>query len=337
MSKDRFKLHLPMIITSIVTVVMIAIVILTSYLRVPLSLPSPGVIYDYSPGISVKTLAHQLLEAEVITHPTLFEWYVRFNGYDKTLQAGEYYFYQGINIRGVVYMMRTGKVIKRALRVQEGSNVRDLIVTLQTNPLVNQTIDYSDPAWFKLIDPTLAHPEGQFMPETYFYSKGSTDIKLLKRMHKDLKQFLEQEWEARDKNLPYQTPYEALIAASIIEKETGVESEREIISGVIVRRLAKNMRLQMDPTVIYGLGTTYDGNITKKDLLTPTAYNTYTVTGLPPTPIAMPSKQSIHAAMHPAAGTSLYFVANGDGSHTFSDTLEQHNQAVEHYLKVTKP
>lgn len=335
MSNAYHKTHLPLIITSLVTVVLIVIVILTSTLRSLLPIPSPGVVYEFAPGITVKELSKQLTDQEVITHPKLFEWYVRFNRYDKTMQAGEYYFPQGISMRDVVSMLRKGKVIKHAIRVQEGWTINDLIAEIQTQSSISHTLDFSDPVWFSQIDPDIKHPEGQFMPETYFYSKGSSDLKLLRRMHRDLMQYLADEWKTRAQDLPYQDPYQALIAASIIEKETGIDAEREIISGVLVRRLAKNMRLQMDPTVIYGLGKSYDGNITKNDLQQITPYNTYQVDGLPPTPIAMPSKKSIHAALHPLPGTSLYFVAKGDGSHTFSDTLEQHNTAVGNFLKAS--
>lgn len=328
--------HLPVIITSIATFLVLLIVILNSLLRSSLTIPSPGVVYDFTPGISVKTLAQQLVDNEVITNPALFEWYVRFNRYDKTMQAGEYYFPQGINMRGVVSMLRSGKVIKRAFRVHEGWTIRDLIAELQAQALIQHTINFDDPQWFAQISSDIKHPEGEFMPETYFYSKGSSDVNLLKRMHRDLKQYLMSEWAARSTDVPYTDPYEALIVASIVEKETAIDSERETIAGVVIRRLAKKMRLQMDPTVIYGLGASYNGNITKNDLKQATPYNTYVIDGLPPTPIALPSRQSIYAALHPSPGTSLYFVAKGDGSHTFSDTLEEHNTAVSNFLKATK-
>lgn len=331
------KNHFPVIITSIVTCLMIAIVILASLLRQPLPIPSPGVVYEFSPGISVQTLGQELADNQVITRPWLFDWYIRMNGFDTQLQAGEYYFPQGINTRGVAVMILKGKVIKRMLRIHEGWNINQLVLEMKNQPLIKQTLDYNNPNWFKNIFPDMTHPEGQFMPDTYVFKKGISDEQLLKRMHRDLIKSLDAEWAERDPNTPYKTPYDALIVASIVEKESAIPTEREAIAGVLIRRLAKKMRLQMDPTVIYGMGKNYQGNITKNDLRNPTPYNTYVINGLPPTPIALPSRQSIHAALHPAPGTSLYFVAKGDGSHIFSDTLEAHNAAVLKYILHGQP
>lgn len=328
--------HLPAVLTTVVVSLLIVITIITSMLRSALPIPSPGVVYDYSPGISVSTLGQQLANHEVIKHPWLFDAYIRLNGYDTGLQAGEYYFPQGISTRGVALMLHKGQVIKRLFRVQEGSTVNQLIHEIQNQVLIKQTLDYSDPDWFKKIIPEANHPEGQFMPDTYVYKKGNSDVTILKKMHKDLTKFLDDEWANRDPSTPYKTPYEALIVASIVEKEASIPTEREAIAGVLVRRLAKKMRLQMDPTVIYGMGTNYHGTITKADLLKPTPYNTYTIDGLPPTPIALPSRQSIHAALHPSPGSSLYFVAKGDGSHVFSNTLDEHNAAVVKYILTNK-
>jgi UPF0755 protein len=324
--------HLPVILTSVVTVIMVIIVILSSMLISPLNLPSPGVIYEFSPGISVQTLGQELADHEVIKHPWLFDAYLRMNSFDTALQAGEYYFPQGISTRGVAMKIFKGQVIKRSIRVHEGWTVNQLINEMKNQTLIKQTLDYSDPNWYKKIIPDATFPEGLFMPDTYIYKKGISDILLLKRMHRDLQKFLNVEWNNRDPSVPYQSPYQALIVASIVEKETAIPMEREEVAGVLVRRLAKKMRLQMDPTVIYGMGTNYHGTITKNDLRNPTPYNTYLIDGLPPTPIALPSRQSIHAALHPQPGTSLYFVAKGDGSHIFTDTLEDHNAAVLKYI-----
>jgi len=328
MPRKLFKDHLPLLLTGFAAFLMAIIATLALLLQTPLPIPSPGVVFEVEPGVGVKILARQLKESEVIIYPRLFEWYTRMNGHDTALQAGEYYFPQGISTRAVAKKLLNGQVIKRSLRIQEGWAVHDLIFQLQNDPLIKQTINYSDPNWFG------AAPEGQFMPDTYFYTKGTTDLQLLKRMHEDLKKYLEAQWEARDLQVPYHDSYQALIAASIIEKEAAIPSEREAVAGVLVRRLKQGMRLQMDPTVIYGLGQAYTGKITINDLKNPTPYNTYVIFGLPPTPIALPSRQSIHAALHPLPGTSLYFVAKGDGSHTFSDTLEEHNAAVVKYLKT---
>lgn len=179
------------------------------------------------------------------------------------------------------------------------------------------------------------HPEGLFFPDTYFFEKGTTDIALLKTAYDKMKLVLEQEWKDKEQNLPLETPYQALILASIVEKETGASEERAQIAGVFTRRLQKGMLLQTDPTVIYGMGDSYKGNIRSKDLRQATAYNTYVITGLPPTPIAMPGQQAIHAALHPLKGKSLYFVAkgNGEGTHVFSATLREHNNAVNKYQR----
>jgi UPF0755 protein len=177
----------------------------------------------------------------------------------------------------------------------------------------------------------LYHPEGWFFPDTYYYSKNTTIFTLLKQAHKRMRAELDIAWKSKDDNLPYTTSYEALIMASIIEKETGQANERAEISGVFVRRLKQGMRLQTDPTVIYGMGGDHDGNIRLRDLRAYTAYNTYRIDGLPPTPIAMPGLASIEAALHPKSGSSLYFVARGDGSHHFSDTISEHQEAVRKF------
>lgn len=328
-----FKDHLPLILTGIAALLMTVVAFSALSLQTPSSVASPGIVFNLEPGVGVKGLAHQLYSAEVIKSPLLFEWYVRMNGYDRRLKSGEYYFPQGISTRAVAKKISKGQVIRRSLRIQEGWTIYDLMLALETNPFIKHTIDYSDPQWFLPIQP---HPEGQFMPDTYSFTKGMTDVQLLKRMHEDLQRYLDEQWEERDLQVPYKTPYEALIAASIIEKETAIPSEREAVSGVLVRRLNKGMRLQMDPTVLYGMTQQYSGKITKSDLKDLNLYNTYAHQGLPPTPICLPSRQSIRAALHPLPGTSLYFVAKGDGSHTFSNTLEEHRVAVEKYLQLDK-
>jgi UPF0755 protein len=334
MLKKIIQDHLPLLLTGMAAFIMTMIAALALLLQTPLPVPSPGVVFELEPGVGVKILARQLKENEVITHPRLFEWYTRMNGHDRVLQAGEYYFPQGISTRGVAKKLLNGQVIKRSLRIQEGWTVHDLVLQLQHDPLLKQTIDFADPNWFALISLPAVHPEGQFMPDTYLYTKGMTDLQLLKRMHEDLQKYLDTEWSARDPQVPYLNAYQALVAASIIEKETAIPAEREAVAGVLVRRLKQGMRLQMDPTVIYGLGQSYTGKISKNDLKAVNPYNTYVILGLPPTPIALPSRQSIHAALHPLPGTSLYFVAKGDGSHAFTDTLEEHNAAVAKYQKL---
>jgi UPF0755 protein len=203
---------------------------------------------------------------------------------------------------------------------------------LKQDPVITHTLQAPDARQLMLeLELDKAHAEGWFFPDTYHFVRGTTDKDLLQRAYASMRSQLEEQWQQREEGLPYRRPYEALIMASIIEKETGIPEEREQIAGVFVRRLQKGMRLQTDPTVIYGIGESYDGNIRLRDLRTDTPYNTYTRSGLPPTPIAMPGLAAIRAALHPAAGDSLYFVASGGGAHVFSSTLEQHNEAVIKY------
>lgn len=232
----------------------------------------------------------------------------------------------------MIGLWKRGEVVQYSLTLVEGWNFRQLRSALQNQPKLQQTLDgLSDAEIMAHIGAPELHPEGRFFPDTYRFTRGTSDADLLRRAYARLEQVLEEEWQQRSEGLPYQNAYQALVMASIIEKETGVPEERGEIAGVFVRRLARGMLLQTDPTVIYGMGERYKGRITRTDLRTPTPYNTYTNAGLPPTPIAMVGREAIHAALHPADGTSLYFVARGDGSHVFSDTLDQHNRAVREY------
>jgi UPF0755 protein len=216
--------------------------------------------------------------------------------------------------------------------VVEGWTFQQLLDALRENEAIRQTLTDRDGAAImaQLGKPDL-HPEGQFAPDTYRFPRGTSDLEFLRRAHNTLQEWLDSAWRERAEDLPYDSAYDALIMASIIEKETGLASEREAIAGVFVRRLKRTMRLQTDPTVIYGMGSAYNGNIRRADLRRDTPYNTYTRHGLPPTPIALPGRESLHAALHPAEGDALYFVAKGDGSHQFSATLEEHLDAVRLY------
>jgi UPF0755 protein len=221
--------------------------------------------------------------------------------------------------------------------VIEGTTFKQLIEALKKDALVKKEVsNLPMDQLLKALDIPYTHAEGLFAPDTYFFAKGESDKKILTDLYKRQMKALDEAWANRAANLPYKDKYEALIMASIIEKETNVDRELEQVSGVFARRLQLGMRLQTDPTVIYGMGDKYTGNITRQDLRTPTAYNTYTINGLPPTPIALPSKKAIEATMHPDNSKNIYFVATGNGGHTFSETLEQHNQAVKEYLSVLK-
>ncbi|WP_109126842.1 endolytic transglycosylase MltG [Dyella sp. C11] len=245
------------------------------------------------------------------------------------LHAGEYALTPGMTPRDLLLNMATGKVLQRNFTIVDGWNFKELRQALaKADKLRQDGAALDDAALMAKIGAPGEMPEGRFLPETYAYVKGDSDLDILRRAHAAMAKMLDASWPQRDKDLPLATPYEALILASIVEKETGRADERARIAGVFVRRLQTHMLLQTDPTVIYGMGDAYAGNIHKSDLTTDTPYNTYTRAGLPPTPIAMPGKPAIDAALHPAQGTELYFVARGDGTHVFSSTLDEHNHNV---------
>lgn len=252
------------------------------------------------------------------------------------LQVGEYALPAGITPRELLVAMRDGKVIRRRVTIVEGWSWKQLRAALdRAEPLLHATAGMDDAALMRALGHPGVHPEGRFLPETYLYTRGDSDLDLLRRAYEAMADTLAKAWASRADGLPLQTPEQALVLASIVEKETGVAAERPRIAGVFLRRLQEGMRLQTDPTVIYGMGEAYSGNIRRADLARDTPYNTYTRAGLPPTPIAMPGADAVHAATHPAQGEALYFVAVGDGSgrHVFSDTLAEHQAAVRAYLQ----
>jgi UPF0755 protein len=228
-------------------------------------------------------------------------------------------------------MMVQGKVRRYQVTLVEGQTVRQYLAVLHAHPQIINTLQQGDPDSVAKAIAIDGSAEGWIYPDTYQFTKGATDLQLLKRAHQTMQGVLQQEWQRRADALPLNNAYQALVLASIIEKETGVTAEREAIAGVFTRRLQQRMRLQTDPTVIYGMGARYKGKITRADLARKTPYNTYRINGLPPTPIASPGRAAIYAALHPKAGDALYFVAKGDGSHQFSATLAQHNKAVRQY------
>ena len=253
-----------------------------------------------------------------------------------SLKVGEYALEPGTTPRGLLMDMRDGKVLVYRFTIVEGWNIRQLRAALAAaSPLVHETTSLDDAALMQRLGREGQHPEGRFLPETYVYSRGDSDLDVLARAHEAMELALADAWKTRDPDVPLQSAEEALILASIIEKETGIASERPQIAGVFARRLKLGMRLQTDPTVIYGIGSAYDGNIRRIHLTTDTPYNTYTRAGLTPTPIAMPGVDALRAAVNPEPGDTLYFVALGDGSgrHAFSATLAEHNAAVGRYLR----
>ncbi|APU29763.1 UPF0755 protein [Pseudomonas sp. NFACC19-2] len=273
------------------------------------------------------------LEAEgVIDNAFWLRLYWRFNLRAPAMHSGEYRLLPEYNARDMLGLWQRGEVVQYSLTLVEGWNFRQVRAALARQERLEQRLaDLSDAQLMERLGLAGQNPEGRFFPDTYRYVRGMSDEDLLKQANVRLESVLAEEWQKRAEGLPYREPYDALIMASMIEKETGVPEERGEIAGVFVRRLRMGMRLQTDPTVIYGMGERYNGRITRADLRTPTPYNTYTIDGMPPTPIAMVGREAIHAALNPLDGTTLYFVARGDGSHVFSNTLAEHNRAVREY------
>jgi UPF0755 protein len=294
--------------------------------------------YMVKPGTGLSALASELHRRGVIweTRSLILLGYVTFT--KREFKTGEYRFRDGISARGILEQVAAGRVVEYPFRIGEGATFRQTLDELARAPHLAKTLQGLTYAQIMAkLDAPGVHPEGRFYPDTYFYAAGNTDLSVLRRAHAKMQTRLQREWENRDPSVPLASPDEALILASIVEKETGKAEERRMIAGVFVNRLKKNMRLQTDPTVIYGLGEKFDGNLRKRDLLADTPYNTYTRRGLPPTPIAMPSGEALHAALHPESTRALFFVSRGDGSHVFSDTIEQHNQAVSKYQLGGRP
>lgn len=308
---------------------------LQAYLDRPLALNASQLI-EVTPGSSLQQVARRLERDAGLAHPRLFSYWASSEGFDRAIRAGEFIISPGMNPRTAMQHLLTGPLVQYPFTFIEGTTVRSALESLWESPKLRVTLrDSSDEEILAAIGSDLPSLEGALFPDTYFYTAGTTDQALLRRASTRLQQLLEQEWEARSVSLPYASPYESLILASIIEKETGLLSEREQIAGVFVRRLQRGMRLQSDPTVIYGMGEAYNGNIRRVDLETSTPYNTYRISGLPPTPIAMSGRGAIHASLHPLDEPYLYFVATGDGGHQFSTTLEEHNAAVRRYQSRT--
>jgi UPF0755 protein len=274
---------------------------------------------------------------QVVEWPRVFALWGRAQDAARRIQAGEYQLEPGVTPAGILQQLVEGRVKLYSLTLLEGWTLRDVLAALADSPAIEVTLDPANPGTAFLVDDPLTAgtaAEGWFYPETYSVPRGTTDVEVLRRANALMVEKLQSAWAARSADLPLKSPYELLILASIIERETAVDAERNQVAGVFIRRLRKGMRLQTDPTVIYGLGEAYDGNLTRKDLLTDTPFNTYTRAGLPPTPIGMPSEASLLAAGHPDDGNALYFVASGeaDGTHVFSATLEEHNAAVAAYI-----
>jgi UPF0755 protein len=288
-------------------------------------------IFLVETGTSFTATTNKLSKEGVLLHPVLLRFYARVTN-RTIIRSGEYLLEQGMTPLQLLSLFNAGNVMRHQLTMVEGRTVRQILQMLSAEEKLQKKLKgLSDQQLMALLGVHGNSLEGLLFPDTYQYTVDSSDLDLLKEANQKLEQVLEEEWQTRDGNLPYKNAYDALIMASIIEKETGTPEERSAIAGVFVRRLQKGMKLQTDPTVIYGLGDAYAGNLTRKHLLLDTPYNTYTRSGLPPTPIALAGREAIHAALHPEDGDTLYFVGKGDGHHYFSSTLAEHEKAVRRF------
>lgn len=302
------------------------------FLKKPIQLPQAGIVYFIAPGSSLSKVANDLTQQKILTSKTraYFLFYAFLTGKFNFLKYGEYYFPANITAGQLFHKLSRGLVYQRRFTLIEGWSFKQVLEAIQKAPFLKRT--FSDERdLFRVFPLPYVNPEGIFSPDTYFYYRGMTDLAVLKKAYNLMQKQLEKSWNKRDLNLPLHSPYEALILASIVEKEAKLDEERSLIAAVFLQRLRQGMKLQADPTIIYGLGEHYSGVLSKEALQTDTLYNTYLHLGLPPTPIALPSKKSMHAVLHPAQTLALYFVAKGDGSHHFSNTLAEHAAAVKQY------
>ncbi|MEO8445006.1 MAG: endolytic transglycosylase MltG [Gammaproteobacteria bacterium] len=312
---------------------------INDFLDQPLAIPPDGYVLDVRSGTAWSALAAQVGTAGLTTHPQVLRAYGRLAGHAGRIRAGEFLLAPGTTPAQLLQQLVAGRVVLHKFTLVEGWSIQDIVRAVRAQPALDQTLDDARagelPAGLaRQLELAWPSAEGAFLPETYLFARGTTDRELLSRAHQALVEQLDRSWTGRRAGLPIASPYELLVLASIIERETALASERPVIAGVFIRRLQKGMRLQTDPTVIYGLGERFDGNLTRRDLDADSPWNTYTRTGLPPTPIAAPSAAAIEAAANPADGDALFFVATGagDGSHHFSATLKEHEAAVRDYL-----
>ncbi|KRG70859.1 endolytic transglycosylase MltG [Pseudoxanthomonas dokdonensis] len=311
-----------------------------AFSRGPLATVAPHSRVTVAPGDSFRGMLARM-RGQGVSQGSDLEWLLLGRQLDAAgkLKVGEYALEPDDSPRELLLRMRNGKTIQYRFTIVEGWNIRQLRAAInRASPLKHLSAEMDDAALMTALGHAGEHPEGRFLPETYLYTSSDSDLDVLKRAHAAMQKALAAAWKARQPGLPLVNADEALVLASIIEKETGLASERPAIAGVFVRRLEQGMKLQTDPTVIYGIGSGYDGNIRRRDLVTDTPYNTYTRFGLPPTPIAMPGVDALQAAVRPQPGKALYFVAVGDGSgrHVFSDSLSAHNTAVSTYLRTRR-
>ena len=317
-----------------VAIVLMALIVLTVYLKDyadrPLSEEFRDVRLQIAPGMSFKSATSELIEHGMIDGAWSWRIFASLSGVTHKIKAGEYLLSATLTPRQLLRKLVQGDTIRYSITVIEGSTFKQLWDAIKGNDKITQTLGSPVELQEKLgLDD--ANPEGWFYPDTYHFSSGITDLQFFQRIHKHMRRVLDEEWVSRKGELPIVSPKEALILASIIEKETSVDQERNLIAAVFSNRLKRGMRLQADPTVIYGMGELFDGDLSRKDLKTETPYNTYTRKGLPPTPIALPSRASIAAALNPANSEMIYFVSKRDGTHHFSSTYKEHRAAVIKY------
>jgi UPF0755 protein len=295
---------------------------------------SPSMEFSIKPGSGVRGAARQIAEAGIPVQPWLLELVARVSGKSSRIKAGTYEIEPGTTPTRLVEQLVRGEFAQESLAVIEGWSFKQMREAIAAHThLKHDTASLSEKELLAKVAPNFEHAEGLFFPDTYLFAKGASDLQVYRQAHAMMMKKLDDGWAKRAQGLPYKSPYEALIMASIVEKETGQKSERNMIAGVFVNRLKRGMLLQTDPTVIYGMGDAYQGNIRKRDLQTDTPYNTYTRAGLPPTPIALPGVASLTAALDPARTDSLYFVSRGDGTSHFSSNLNEHNQAVNKFQR----
>ena len=305
----------------------------TQFIESSIQLNDGENIYNVKKGSTFSRVATELEEEGVITSKDYFRVLAKINQQENKLKAGEYQLTAEMKPNDLLKMLTSGRSLQYKQTIIEGKSFNEMAASIRKNPhLVHTLSDDEYGEIMQKLEGEVTHPEGMFLADTYNFPRGTTDLQFLKRSYDELQEHLLSAWDGRDEGLPLESPYDALILASIVEKETGHEDERGMIARVFINRLNKGMMLQTDPTVIYGMGDKYKGNIRKKDLRTDTPYNTYTRAGLPPTPIAIPGKASIDAVMHPAEGDVYYFVAKGDGTSYFSKNYKEHKRAVVKYI-----
>lgn len=336
-TRTLLRFSIGLLAVAAIAAVVIAVTLGFDAYRRPLPLPRSPYDFEVPPGATLVRVARALEADGVLAHPAALVWLARLRGVDRGIKAGSYEIERGIDLPQLLAKLTQGDVTQIAVTIVDGITFAQLRRELHAVPRLADTLDgLSDADVLARIGASASSPEGLFFPDTYFVPAGSSDMALLTRAHRALVRRLDAAWSERAPGLPFATPYEALILASIVEKESGRRADLPMIASVFVNRLRRGMRLQTDPSVIYGLGAAFDGDLKKRDLEADTPYNTYTRDGLPPTPIALPSQASIDAVLDPPQTPYLYFVARGDGSSEFSETLVMHNRAVSKYQKFRR-